>query len=71
MNRCRHEEHYEDEDIRSDLKISNRIFLNFTREFTHPERDKPNVLKVQDLFKSLAEKPQMQEIKVSGWLGKI
>lgn len=70
MNRSRHEESYEDEeDLRSDIKISNRIFLNFTREFTHPERDKPKVLKVQDLFKSLAEKPQMQEIKVSGWLG--
>lgn len=59
----------DESETRSDYKTSNRIFLNFTREFTHPERDKHLISKTQDLFVTISSMPEMQEMKVSGWLG--
>lgn len=59
----------DESDSKTDYKTSNRIFLNFTREFTHPERDKNLISKTQDLFATISSTPEMQEMKVSGWLG--
>lgn len=48
---------------------TNRIFINFTREYRHPAKDRFNHEKVKELFKYIRERSDLQEIKVSGWKG--
>lgn len=65
------EEYSEDKKDEQLENSCNRIFLNFTREYRNPAKDRYNQEKVRKLFQYLRERSDLQEMRVSGWLGRI